>query len=663
MVIDELVVHNFGIFGGRQTVRLDPPSREQPVILFGGLNGAGKTTLLEALQLALFGKLAPPARDSSGGYDAYLERSIHRTARPKDGASVEVAFRSTGDGAETHYRVRRSWAMKRRNIAETLDVEVNGARDRALADTWPDQVHRFLPPQLASLFLFDGERIESLADPDQSEGFLSVAIDALLGMDLVRQLETDLTALERRKRAQSLSDDARRKLDSENENLNALDEEIRSKKQHAGTLRNQIDNLTRDRDRVDEEYRQQGGALLEQREDLEARRREIDSEIAQDRRALVELASGPLPFALVEGLLGEMLEQADREAEAAREAADLERLGRHRPRLEEKLSATAAGDEAVQALKAYFAELEERTASTSSETAHLGLEEGARASGYRLLESALETERNRAGEIIEELEKRLERRDDLDRQLAAVPEAEAIREVAERRTRILTEFDEAQTALDACDQEIEDLENRRQRQQEQIDRLLKEAASEGLEEERRTRLLDHSAWARKTLGDFRQAAIERNLERVQGLILECYQTLLRKRTLVHGIAIDPERYRMHLHDAEGNEIPPGRLSAGERQLLAVATLWGLARASGRPLPVVVDTPLGRLDGQHREHLITRYFPEASHQMLLLSTDQEIVENYLEQLRPSIGRMYRLEYDDETRSTWIKEGYFEEVAAA
>lgn len=663
MVIDELVVHNFGIFGGRQAIRLDPPSRDQPVVLFGGLNGAGKTTLLEALQLALFGKLAPPARDSEGGYEAYLQRSIHRAARLKDGASVEVEFRSTGDGEETRYRVRRAWALKRRNIAETLEVEVDGTCDRALADTWSDQVHRFLPPQLASLFLFDGERIEALADPDQSEGFLSVAIDALLGMDLVRQLEMDLTALERRKRAQTLSQDAREKLEAENEQLNALDAEIREKKERAGALRNQIDQLTRDRDRVDTEYREQGGTLLEQREALEQQRQAAQSAIAEARRALVELAAGPLPFALVQTLLAETVERADGEASSAREVADLERLTEHRPAIEAKLAATSAGDEAVAALQAYFAELEQRATRDSERSHYLQLTDGSRAAANRLLDSVLVNEAERAETIQAELEEQLARHDEIDRQLAAVPEAEAIREVADRRERVRGQLDEAQQALDQCLTEVQELENRRQRQQDKVDQLLKQAASEGLDEERRTRLLEHSSWARETLANFRQAAIERNLERVQGLIRECYQTLLRKRTLVHGIRIDPARYRMHLFDADGEEIQPSRLSAGERQLLAVATLWGLARAAGRPLPVVVDTPLGRLDGQHREHLVTRYFPEATHQVLLLSTDQEIVESYLEQLRPSIGRMYRLEYDDETRSTCIQEGYFEEVAAA
>jgi len=663
MVIDELVLHNFGIFGGRQIIQLDPPSPQQPVVVFGGLNGAGKTTLLEAIQLVLFGKLAPPVRDSQGGYESYLERSIHRSVRPRDGAAVELAFRSTGDGCENRYRVRRSWALKRRNIAESLEVEVNGAQDPALAETWSDQVHRFLPPQLAALFLFDGERIESLADPQNAEGFLSVAVDALLGMDLVRQLETDLSVLERRKGAQALSTEARARFDTENEALEAIDEQIRDKREYLGTLRNQLDDLTGRFREIDRKFREQGGELLQRREQLEEKLAESNVRVSTARRALVELATGPLPLVLVQPLLQRVAEKADAERAAELAAADVDRLARHQANLRAKLTDVAAGEETIRVVDQYFDELQRDAESRQQHPQYLDLPAGTRGTVHRLMESTLTSELERAREIVRDLERALEQVDDTERQLAAVPEPEAIQEITTEHSSLLSAITDTKADIETVSREASDLTTKRHRQQERLDELLKHAASEGLDEERRARLLEHSGWARKTLKKFREAAIDRNLNRVQNIILECYQLLLRKRTLVHDVRIDPTKYRIHLYNGEGQEIPAGRLSAGERQLLAVATLWGLARASGRPLPMVIDTPLGRLDGSHRHHLVTRYFPEASHQVLLLSTDEEIVGGYLEQLRPAIGRMYRLHYDDEAQSTCVSEGYFDAEAAA
>ena len=146
-------------------------------------------------------------------------------------------------------------------------------------------------------------------------------------------------------------------------------------------------------------------------------------------------------------------------------------------------------------------------------------------------------------------------------------------------------------------------------------------------------------------------------------MLEAFRTLLRKKDLVHGLTIDPETFVVTLTGSNNQELPFDRLSAGERQLLATALLWGLARASGRPVPTVIDTPLGRLDSSHRRHLVERYFPMASHQVLLLSTDEEIVGPYHKALAPFVARHYILAHDEALGHTHIEQGYFETHEAA
>jgi len=128
---------------------------------------------------------------------------------------------------------------------------------------------------------------------------------------------------------------------------------------------------------------------------------------------------------------------------------------------------------------------------------------------------------------------------------------------------------------------------------------------------------------------------------------------------VHRIAIDTETFSLSLYDLKSKPVPKHRLSAGEKQLLAIAFLWGLAKVSGRRLPVAIDTPLGRLDSSHRNNLVERYFPAASHQVILLSTDTEIGKPEVETLRQNeaIAREYLLKYDSSTRQTTIEPGYF------
>ena len=153
------------------------------------------------------------------------------------------------------------------------------------------------------------------------------------------------------------------------------------------------------------------------------------------------------------------------------------------------------------------------------------------------------------------------------------------------------------------------------------------------------------------------AATRRHLERISQLVMEALGMLLRKENLITDVQIDPETHDVALTGVDGHTLPAKDLSAGERQLLAVALLWGLARAAGQPLPVVIDTPLGRLDGTHREHLLERYFPQASHQVILLSTDTEIDEEAYERIAPRVGRAYHFEFDAATNASYVVDGYF------
>ena len=66
---------------------------------------------------------------------------------------------------------------------------------------------------------------------------------------------------------------------------------------------------------------------------------------------------------------------------------------------------------------------------------------------------------------------------------------------------------------------------------------------------------------------------------------------------------------------------------------------------------------GEPDSEHRNQLVERYFPHASHQGIILSTDTEIEEHYFEQLKPSVARAYHLNYDEAGRMTTAEEGYF------
>ena len=93
--------------------------------------------------------------------------------------------------------------------------------------------------------------------------------------------------------------------------------------------------------------------------------------------------------------------------------------------------------------------------------------------------------------------------------------------------------------------------------------------------------------------------------------------------------------------------------------MAIATMWALREVSGRPTPVIIDTPLSRLDSQHRLNIVQDYLPSVSHQVIVLATDAEINEELRHILQPAISHVYQLSYDADkgTTKTEIEEAEF------
>ena len=147
------------------------------------------------------------------------------------------------------------------------------------------------------------------------------------------------------------------------------------------------------------------------------------------------------------------------------------------------------------------------------------------------------------------------------------------------------------------------------------------------------------------------------VEVLKGTVADCFNQLCRKYGLVKRIEIDPRTFAVTLYDRQDRSIPKEELSAGEKQIYAISMLWGLAKTSGRPLPMIIDTPLGRLDSDHRHRLIEGYFPHASHQVVVLSTDTELDKQNFEMLSPHVSHAYHLVYDQTEGSTNAEERYF------
>jgi len=207
------------------------------------------------------------------------------------------------------------------------------------------------------------------------------------------------------------------------------------------------------------------------------------------------------------------------------------------------------------------------------------------------------------------------------------------------------------------DAEIVALKVEQKQCQDKLAKLFEGDVQREFAQEDRARIVQLAARTRTTMQDFLRRATDRKIDRLSDLITESFRFLLRKKSMVERILIDPGTFAITLYDSAGGALSKERLSEGEKQVFAISVLWGLARASNRPLPAVIDTPMARLDATHRRNLVERYFPNASHQVVILSTDTEVDRDYYQALQPHIARAYHLSYDEGQRMTVAEEGYF------
>ena len=658
MILDSIALTDFGIYAGRQEIHLAPPAPDKPIVLFGGLNGGGKTTLLDALQLVFFGSRAKTSSRGRLSYAEYLSRCIHDKA-PDRRAAIQLTFRHTIAGDEDRYTLRRAWREDAGGkCREEFRVLKNDRLSSALADNWVTQVDNLLPYNIAHLFLFDGEQIEQYASPDEAATLVGTAIQNLLGLDLVEQLDKDIRVYERRKSAERLDDGSHAQLIDAEEKLCRLRERLAAVKQQRAALRtHRIEPCRRDLRAIENEFRRLGGDLFERRREVEQALEGATAALNDIEEALRHLATGSLPL-LIAASIADSAAERDRTEQDTRNALQVDQylVGRDEGILRH-LRDHGVPESTLAGLRDHLAADRADNRAVAERGTILDLSPEARASLGFLRDAKFDLLADKAADLLAQHAHLSVNAEEARALYDSLPQADTLEDVVQRRGAAADELARREAQHSHLGEEAERIGRDIERQEKVLAGLLEADTRHQERRDDRDRILHYSRRVRGTLDAFRQEIVKRHLSRIERLVLDSYQQLLRKTSLVTRLSIDPKTFFLELHSRSSAPLRTENLSAGERQLLGIALLWGLAKASGRPLPTAIDTPLGRLDTSHRTHFVARYLPFASHQTLVFSTDEEIVGGYLERLRPWIGRTYHLQYDDDGGFTRVAPGYF------
>jgi DNA sulfur modification protein DndD len=665
MILTRLTLTNFGVFRGRQSIALQP-QKGKPIVLIGGKNGAGKTTFLEAIRLCFYGSqgLGFNSRDE---YLKYLDGRIHTNTNSiiqPNAASVAVEFQYSDSEAVHSYKVSRFWERRSTGkVIETLTVERNGKPlDDVAAEYWPEFVRDLIPPGVAQLFFFDGEKIQHLADDTTDQRELSDAMKALLGLDVVERLGADLE-IYRSRVVKTLRDvEGGRDVEELTQELQHLESTLGELRKVREGQEATITDLRGHVVRVQDKITAQGGSFVRNREKLVHDKAVLETQITQVEAALREMCGGLLPFMLVPQLCEQLRQQLAAEQSATESGASEQIVGATKTLVVGQLDTPEFWIEFPKLSPAVRKKLKSRIGKLFDE---VGKAENANRTEpvHQLsstlirqvtswLDGAMELKKNvlQQSAELERLSRELHR---VQEELRKVPPDELLKPLLEELQRVNTDLGEAGKNAVLTDDKIKNAELEltvvRRRYSQSVEKLASRATQGS-----RVQLVPK---IQQVLSEFKSALLSKKLIQLQTDVTTSFNALCRKKDSVREITINSSDFSVVFKSQDQRPIPKSQLSAGEKQIYAISMLWGLAKTSGRPLPIIIDTPLGRLDTDHRRLLTEHYFPFASHQVIILSTDSEIDQVYFGDLRRSISQAYRLDFSKEDRGTRVNSGYF------
>lgn len=660
MLITKLTLNNFRVFRGVHEIDLRPaPARlsrngpiegtERPIILFGGLNGAGKTSILTAVRLALFGRQSFTQVLSNGEYVEALSELIHKGVGHggiQDHASIELEFKYSQNGEENTYKVIRGW---KRGKKDSLCLEKDGIQIPELNyEQCQGFLNELIPTGIADLFFFDGEKIAELAE-DESGTVLKTAVRRLLGLDVIAKLKSDLGIFLKKQGSGALNQSLKEEMDS-------LDKERISHERKAEKLRceadivdAQIALVSRDILNLENKLSQNGGAWAKTREEEQQR---VDSllreKIELEKQIRMEMETS-LPFALAPNAMKLLQEQIKQEQQIKKKQSFgneldsfLETLRSKYPSFDTEMAQNAIAD----SFKAHVGDYDAKELLLDISDRQTNAIEYQVSTLSQESFSRFDYARKRLKAVEDEI-------DNASNNIARAPEQEFVqdlfadvRKLDKKKEKLIIEY---HNLLESAKSELRlALETARQ---------IQKLHDKHKDHSNKDQSVSNAQNSILLLDKFGQQLTKARVKQLENEFIASYKKLARKEDLQLSASINPTSFDVELMDEHGIKINRKAMSAGEKQIYAISILEALGRTSGRKLPIIIDTPLGRLDSHHRDKLVENYFPTASHQVVILSTDTEIDRNYTDLIQDDIARTYEICFDGATKSSTLKEGYF------
>jgi len=670
MRFTRLIVQNFKTFRDKTEFdfsrNADIPGRN--VFLIGGMNGSGKTSILDAVNLCLYGEKKLEK----------IYKAINQYEVEKGNCDCSIELQFEMDNAD-RIALKRSWSVPYSfssiPTADDLKEKISITKNNRIISEIEQQsfleyIKTEIPEGITQFFFFDGEKIQHIAADEYAAMDLKNSMEAALGIQNIHKLIDDLDHIKRDERKEEhgiTSEDVRLK---ENELEQFRIKKSKQQKQ-VEDLEGQLSQL---REIINEQktfFQREFGFDAEnadQKERNEKMQLKLTSRLSEIDLEMKNFIQDTFAFSLLIPQFNKVRNQIQQEKKL--------RVDRSK-----KGIADALPQEITTEVK-NFEEFERKKPLTDEEFLRLNEKITAVISKYIKIKGSSEKITELIKESDDETKKILLKMDEIEKSvsdtfLKLLQEKQKIQidlETLEKELRKttfegskLTRFKEINKRIEVISQDIgEKTQALKHIDAELTDltRLIKEKEAQ-LEEsyaavEKSTKkgaYINKIVNISKLLEEYVDRLRAAKISQLEQCTFQMFRSLLSKGESVVELSINPNTYLISVKNDSGHFIRKEALSAGEKEIFAISLLWGLAQTSQLKLPIIIDTPLSRLDSTHRDRIVSNYFPNAGHQVIILSTDTEVDKKYYDILSSHLQDAIHLKYNSIQKITSIEEGYF------
>ena len=443
-----------------------------------------------------------------------------------------------------------------------------------------------------------------------------------------------------------------------NRQLQEIEQSIQQAKEQRAELISRQEHILDDLEAAEQEFWSLGGNLGLNRDEIERRKERLKEIENENKLRAINAASSPMtPLCLCRSLVIE-----------AYNTAKQEEAGRARQYSEPVLSALYSGlidhfqsefgkkslfDDAKAIIDAQFREYRPRSISAAAAALT--------PMSLSLIEKMINEDFEKAVNLVRHLKTQAEinesERLQLEAHLNSGADQPGAAELHHKIRDLAVQKGRNETEIAKCDEVLHTLCKQQNSIEKKRAQVMLALAAQADANDDNARILQYATITMDVMKEFKIRLQAQKVHQLEANVTQCFQYLAQKQAMITTISIEPDTLDITLFDYDGGILLKEQLSAGEKQMFAISLLWGLALTSGYKLPVIIDTPMARLDSAHRSNFINCYLPNASSQVVVLSTDEEVYGQYLNDIEPYVNTCYTLIYDDAAKCSRIEPGYF------